>query len=141
MSAERELAQRLETLSPKQRRLHDVARQAMESAGFPESPAAHKHVAEAIKAGHIKNPRNERFLTAPTSDSTNAAPGVGIDGVYRDPWGSPYLVTLDLNGDGRARDVLYREAAVSACEPSQEPQAVIPASPTTSGLPSQVRAL
>jgi prepilin-type N-terminal cleavage/methylation domain-containing protein len=70
--------------------------------------------APTINQGHVKNLRNERFLTAPTSDSTNAAPGVGIDGVYRDPWGSPYLVTLDLNSDGRARDVLYREPAVSA---------------------------
>ena len=70
--------------------------------------------APTINQGHVRNPRSERFLTAPTSDATNAAPGLGIDGVYRDPWGSPYLVTLDFNGDGHARDVLYREPAVSA---------------------------
>jgi prepilin-type N-terminal cleavage/methylation domain-containing protein len=70
--------------------------------------------ASTINQGHIRNPRQVRFLNAPTSDNTNAAHGVGIDGVYRDPWGSPYVVTLDLNCDGRARDALYREPAVSA---------------------------
>jgi len=42
------------------------------------------------------------------------SPGVGIDGVYRDPWGNPYIITLDLNGDDRCRDAVYRLAAVSA---------------------------
>jgi hypothetical protein len=36
-----------------------------------------------------------------------------LDGVYRDPWGSPYMITIDLNGDGRVRGVMYRRAAVS----------------------------
>jgi hypothetical protein len=40
-------------------------------------------------------------------------PGVGVDGIYRDPRGSPYVITLDLNRDGRARDILYRNPAVS----------------------------
>ena len=70
-----------------------------------------------LNQGHINNPRRTRFLNPNLPPGTNAAPGVGVDGIYRDPWGSPYIVTLDLNGDGRARDALYRNAAVS-----QDPQ-------------------
>jgi prepilin-type N-terminal cleavage/methylation domain-containing protein len=39
--------------------------------------------------------------------------GIGPDGVLRDPWGSPYIVTLDLNFDNRSMDAFYRKAAVS----------------------------
>jgi type II secretory pathway pseudopilin PulG len=66
-----------------------------------------------INHGHVKNPRRIRFVEARQPGGTNAAPGVGVDGVYRDPWGGPDVITLDLNGDGRARDVVYREPAVS----------------------------
>jgi hypothetical protein len=41
------------------------------------------------------------------------SPGVGSDGVFRDPWGHPYIITLDLNGDGKCRDAFYRLASVS----------------------------
>lgn len=41
------------------------------------------------------------------------AGGIGPDGVLRDPWGNPYLVTLDLNYDNRCRDAFYRIEAVS----------------------------
>jgi hypothetical protein len=40
-------------------------------------------------------------------------PGIGADGVLRDPWGNPYIITLDLNGDNRCRDAFYRLASVS----------------------------
>jgi type II secretory pathway pseudopilin PulG len=66
-----------------------------------------------INEGHVKNPRKRRFLELKTRGGTNALPGVGIDGMYRDPWGSPYVVSMDLNGDGRTRDALYRRASVS----------------------------
>jgi type II secretory pathway pseudopilin PulG len=66
-----------------------------------------------LNAGHAQNPRRTRFLEAALPGGTNALPGVGLDGTYRDPWGGPYFVTVDLNGDGRARDIMYREPAVS----------------------------
>jgi type II secretory pathway pseudopilin PulG len=69
--------------------------------------------APTINDGHCKNPRRTRFLEANTMDGTNALPGIGVDGVFRDPWKSPYMITLDLNHDGRARDFMYREPAVS----------------------------
>ena len=33
---------------------------------------------------------------------------------YRDPWGNPYIITLDLNNDGKARDNFYFTNTVSA---------------------------
>lgn len=66
-----------------------------------------------INYGHVYNPQRTRFLEVAFPGGTNALPGVGIDGMYRDPWGSPYMITLDFNGDGRVRDVLYSRSSVS----------------------------
>jgi prepilin-type N-terminal cleavage/methylation domain-containing protein len=65
-----------------------------------------------INAGHAKNPKGIPYLQADFSGDTTS-PGIGQDGVYRDPWGTPYLITVDLNGDGKTRDVFYRTVAVS----------------------------
>ncbi len=66
-----------------------------------------------LNYGHVQNPQRTRFLDATFRGGTNALPGIGIDGMYRDPWGSPYMITLDFNGDGRARDVMYSRPSVS----------------------------
>jgi prepilin-type N-terminal cleavage/methylation domain-containing protein len=63
--------------------------------------------------GHSLNPQRTVFLGAKDTDSTRTG-GVGPDGVYRDPWGNPYIFTLDLNGDDRCRDGFYSSAIVSA---------------------------
>jgi prepilin-type N-terminal cleavage/methylation domain-containing protein len=63
--------------------------------------------------GHISNPQRNKFLRADTTSDTTS-PGVGRDGVYRDPWGNPYIISLDLNGDDKVGDAFYRTAAVSA---------------------------
>jgi prepilin-type N-terminal cleavage/methylation domain-containing protein len=61
---------------------------------------------------HSKNTQQRSFLAANmVSDAT--LPGVGPDLVYRDPWGTPYVITLDLSYDERCRDEFYRRAAVS----------------------------
>jgi prepilin-type N-terminal cleavage/methylation domain-containing protein len=65
-----------------------------------------------INKGHVKNPAHNPYLTATKSSETNA-PGVGPDGVYRDPWGNPYVITIDLNYDDKARDGFYRQRNVS----------------------------
>ena len=62
--------------------------------------------------GHIKNPKRTKYLTVNMAPDTHSS-GVGPDGVYRDPWGSPYIITIDLNYDDRARDVFYRSTTVS----------------------------
>jgi prepilin-type N-terminal cleavage/methylation domain-containing protein len=65
-----------------------------------------------VNAGHIKNPQSTHFLDAKmVSDSVS--PGVGLDLVYRDPWGNPYIVTIDMNADNRCRDGFYRNHLVS----------------------------
>ncbi len=68
--------------------------------------------APTVNKGHVKNPQKTQFLNATmTADTTS--PGVGKDLVYRDPWGNPYIITIDLNYDEKARDWFYRQAAVS----------------------------
>jgi hypothetical protein len=66
-----------------------------------------------INQGHVKNRYKIRYLDAHMAHDTSS-PGVGPDGVYRDPWGQPYIITIDLNGDDKARDAFYREPGISA---------------------------
>src|SRR5262249_54922373 len=66
-----------------------------------------------VNVGHIKNPQKTPFLSA-TSTGDTITPGVGSDLVYRDPWGSPYIITMDLNYDEKARDACYCRAQISA---------------------------
>lgn len=63
-------------------------------------------------ANHVKNPQKEQYLGAKMVNGTSPG-GVGTDLVYRDPWGNPYIITMDLNYDGKARDVFYRLKQVS----------------------------
>ena len=37
----------------------------------------------------------------------NVSPGIGLDGVYRDPWGNPYIISLDLDMNGTTVDGFY----------------------------------
>ncbi len=53
--------------------------------------------------GHIYNPQQTAFYQGKAALNTNS-PGIGSDGILRDPWGMPYIVTLDLSGDNRVFD-------------------------------------
>ncbi len=66
-----------------------------------------------INQGHVKNPQKTQYLNA-TQAADITSPGIGQDGVYRDPWGNPYIITVDLNYDDKARDAFYRTNTVSA---------------------------
>jgi len=66
-----------------------------------------------VNQGHQKNPQKVHYLSATMVSDTNVG-GVGPDGVYRDPWGDPYIITIDLNNDEKARDSFYKLPAVSA---------------------------
>ena len=57
-------------------------------------------------ANHQKNPSYTKFLSASTAID-NSQPGIGSDGVYRDPWGNPYIISLDLNGNNKVQDRVY----------------------------------
>ena len=63
--------------------------------------------------GHIKNPKQTKFLNPKMSGDTKL-PGVGTDLVYRDPWGNPYIISMDLNYDDQCEDALYGLQAVSS---------------------------
>lgn len=65
------------------------------------------------KKGNPENRQGQVFLNAKGTSNTTT-PGIGPDGVYRDPWGSPYIVTVDLNYDDATRDGFYRADKVSA---------------------------
>jgi prepilin-type N-terminal cleavage/methylation domain-containing protein len=65
-----------------------------------------------INQGHIKNPNKTAYLNAKYAVD-NKAPGVGTDGVYRDPFGNPYIITIDMDNNDRARDAFYCQAAIA----------------------------
>jgi prepilin-type N-terminal cleavage/methylation domain-containing protein len=52
---------------------------------------------------HIYNPQQTQFFNAKVAVDTNS-PGIGPDDVFRDPWGCPYIVTMDLNYDNKCFD-------------------------------------
>jgi prepilin-type N-terminal cleavage/methylation domain-containing protein len=79
---------------------------------FPNVPGVGANV-QTVNRDHQKNPQKVHYLSATMVSDTNS-PGVGPDGVYRDPWGDPYIITIDLNNDEKARDALYRSDAVSS---------------------------
>ncbi len=64
-------------------------------------------------ANFQKNPRQIAYLNAKVVDTNNTMNGVGQDLVYRDPWGNPYVITMDLNYDELCNDTYYGTAAVS----------------------------
>ncbi len=64
-------------------------------------------------ANYQKNPQQTIFLNAKMVGDTNTWPGVGPDLVYRDPWGNPYVITMDLNYDEQCKDAFYSLSAVS----------------------------
>ena len=45
-----------------------------------------------------RNPQKHSYFDAKLAPN-NSAPGLGSDHVFRDPWGNPYIITLDLNYD------------------------------------------
>ncbi|MBM3879351.1 MAG: type II secretion system protein [Verrucomicrobia bacterium] len=77
-----------------------------------------------VNAGHSLNPQQQKFLDgfkdvgyeippAAGAAAVYRAGGIGPDAVLRDPWGNPYIITLDLNYDNKCRDGFYRFARVS----------------------------
>ena len=66
-----------------------------------------------VNVGHVKNPQRNIGYLAAYFVSDTVSPGIGSDGVYRDPWGDPYIITIDLNNDGKTRDAFYRARSVS----------------------------
>ena len=66
-----------------------------------------------VNANYQKNPRQIAYLNAKLVDTNVTVNGVGQDLVYRDPWGNPYVITMDLNYDELCNDQYYGTASVS----------------------------
>ena len=65
-----------------------------------------------------KNPQQTIFLNPKMSGYDPSvlgqpAGGVDVTGVYRDPWGNPYVISMDLNYDELCKDAFYCTNAVS----------------------------
>ena len=57
-------------------------------------------------AGHVRNPRGLVLFNGKESGSATKG-GIGPDLVFRDPWGNPYIITLDMNEDNMCQDGFY----------------------------------
>jgi len=68
-------------------------------------------------ANYQKNPQQNIYLQLHMNGDPNPAadhtPGLGQDLVYRDPWGNPYIITMDLNYDEMCEDAFYRGDVIS----------------------------
>jgi len=74
--------------------------------------------AATVNNGYVKNPQQTLFLSAKLSGydpATGGQPvgGVDVNGVYRDPWGNPYVITMDVNYDNLCEDAFYKSTTVS----------------------------
>jgi prepilin-type N-terminal cleavage/methylation domain-containing protein len=67
----------------------------------------------SVNMNHQKNPQQTLFLNAKMSVSTDPWVGVGRDLVYRDLWGNPYVISMDLNYDEQCEDAFYKWPPVS----------------------------
>lgn len=66
-----------------------------------------------VNAGHKMNPQKTVFIDPKRVRDTKSSGVSMVDYQYRDPWGNPYIITLDLNRDNQCRDAVYANAAVS----------------------------
>jgi type II secretion system protein G len=68
---------------------------------------------------HVYNPKQVKYLNAkmsgynPASNEPNPPGGVDNNGIYRDPWGNPYIITMDLSYDDQCSDIFYCLKSVS----------------------------
>lgn len=70
----------------------------------------------ANNSNNLWNPRKIRFIELKMARD-NKSNGVGLDGSFRDPWGNPYVITLDADFDGYCLDPLYSQSTVTKIRP------------------------
>ena len=64
------------------------------------------NVNAGVNLNSAKNPQRIAFLNIKPG-ATTSSPGLGPDGIYRDPWGQPYIIILDLDADSQCDDGFY----------------------------------
>lgn len=65
-----------------------------------------------VNANSSRNPRKMSFFNAKPASGNDSGLNI-VDHVLRDPWGMPYMITVDLDGDNKCLDGFYRKKAVS----------------------------
>jgi hypothetical protein len=65
-----------------------------------------------VNKDHVKNTQREKFFDVKIENDITRG-GLGPEGVLRDYWGNPYIITIDANGDEKARDAFYSRPQVS----------------------------
>ncbi len=71
---------------------------------------------DASVVNNQRNPRKIQYFNAKPAvggGGALAGAGLGTDGVMRDPWGSPYIISLDLNYDNATGNSVYQRRGVS----------------------------
>ena len=67
-------------------------------------------------ANYARNPRKTPYYSP--KQVSGPMPGLSAeDFVMRDPFGNPYMITLDMNDDNKCRDAFYEKAGVSQRAP------------------------
>jgi len=61
---------------------------------------------------HACNPRKLSLFTAKATQTTNTS-GIGPNDTFYDPWGNPYIITLDMNYDEKCVDSYYSKCHVT----------------------------
>ena len=83
---------------------------------------------------HLLNHQRIVFLDNTAQASSIGVPGIGPDLVYRDPWGNPYIVSLDLDYSGGTRDAFYGLPATSAIQGSNTGHVGLAVTPDSQGF-------
>ena len=79
---------------------------------YPSGTGGPANDGKTVNFGHVRNTQQTKFLNAQmVGDPT--LPGVGPDLIYRDPWGNPYIISMDLNYNDNTQDAFYRLQGVS----------------------------
>jgi len=79
---------------------------------------------QTAEFGHVYNSKQVKYLQAkmsgydPATNDPHPPDGVDNSGTYRDPWGHPYIITMDLSYDDQCRDLVYSLTSVSQNPPS-----------------------
>lgn len=100
----------------------DVVAILMDLTNSPVVPSEPGSGGPTVNMNHVKNPQQTKFLNAHMSGWDPSQPGTPLAGVdnnlvYRDPWGNPYIITMDLNYDDQCMDDVYRMRGVSLNPP------------------------
>lgn len=65
---------------------------------------------------NVRNPQKQNFLTGPRPAIDANSPGIDKNGIYRDPWGTPYVLSFDMNYSGKVVDEAYGKGGLEGSD-------------------------